>query len=79
MLCADLIGFHLFEYARHFLVACKRLLGLEHHFCRGGILSIEYGGRNVSVRIGHVHIQYDVIRKKIEGSPTVQQMARDIR
>ncbi|KFG41965.1 trehalose-phosphatase, partial [Toxoplasma gondii GAB2-2007-GAL-DOM2] len=79
MLCADLIGFHLFEYARHFLVACKRLLGLEHHFCRGGILNIEYGGRNVSVRIGHVHIQYADIRSKIEANPVVLQMARDIR
>ncbi|CBZ50187.1 trehalose-6-phosphate synthase of likely plant origin, related [Neospora caninum Liverpool] len=79
MLCADLIGFHLFEYARHFLVACKRLLGLEHHFCRGGILSIEYGGRNVSVRIGHVHIQYADIREKIEASPRVLQMSREIR
>ena len=30
MLNCDLIGFHLFEYARHFLTCCKRMLGLEY-------------------------------------------------
>ncbi|CAN0305050.1 unnamed protein product [Ectocarpus sp. 13 AM-2016] len=29
MLNADQIGFHLFEYARHFITCCKRILGLN--------------------------------------------------
>eukprot|EP00922_Rhytidocystis_sp_ex-Travisia-forbesii_P060305 GHVS01089405.1.p1 GENE.GHVS01089405.1~~GHVS01089405.1.p1 ORF type:complete len:1047 (-),score=173.86 GHVS01089405.1:125-3265(-) len=72
MLCADLIGFHFFEYARHFLVACKRLLGLQHHFRLGGFLGIEYSGRNVVVRIGHVHIQAEDILAELSTPPHQQ-------
>ena len=38
MLNADMIGFHIFEYARHFLTCCKRMLGLEFDFHPGGFL-----------------------------------------
>jgi trehalose 6-phosphate synthase/phosphatase len=31
MLCADVIGFHAFDHARHFLNACKRIKGLSYH------------------------------------------------
>lgn len=68
MLCADLIGFHFFEYARHFLVTCKRVLGLEYSFRRGGLLAIDFGGRSVFVRIGHVHIMYSNLQKALEES-----------
>ena len=47
LLCSDLIGFHIFEYARHFYTACQRLLGLNHEFKQGGQLVIEYFGRSV--------------------------------
>lgn len=30
MLCADVIGFHAFDHARHFLNACKRILGVSY-------------------------------------------------
>jgi trehalose 6-phosphate synthase/phosphatase len=30
LVCCDLVGFHLFEYARHFYTACRRILGLNH-------------------------------------------------
>ncbi|KAM3411818.1 hypothetical protein ACQJBY_003469 [Aegilops geniculata] len=29
VLCADLVGFHTYDYARHFVSACTRILGLE--------------------------------------------------
>ena len=66
MLCCDLIGFHLFEYARHFLASCKRLLGIDHHFSRGGYLLLDYYGRNIMIRIGHLGIQPSVIQKVLE-------------
>lgn len=47
---ADLIGFHTFDYARHFLSCCSRLLGLEHKTSRGSII-IEYYGRDVGIKI----------------------------
>lgn len=30
MLCCNIVGFHVFTYARHFLVACRRILGMTH-------------------------------------------------
>ena len=43
-------GFHTFDYARHFLSCCSRILGLEHITQRGSIM-IEYFGRNVDIKI----------------------------
>ena len=56
LLQCDLIGFHLFEYARNFLMTCHRLLGLEYEFSRGGYLGINNHGKNVMVRVSHVGI-----------------------
>ena len=44
------VGFHTFDYARHFLSCCSRMLGLEHVTSRGSIM-MEYYGRNVGVKI----------------------------
>ncbi|KAK1314063.1 Alpha,alpha-trehalose-phosphate synthase [UDP-forming] 6 [Acorus calamus] len=37
LLNADLIGFHTFDYARHFLSCCSRMLGLSYESKRGYI------------------------------------------
>jgi trehalose-6-phosphate synthase len=50
LLNADLVGFHTFDYARHFLSCCSRMLGLEHRTSRGAIF-VEYYGRDVGVKI----------------------------
>ncbi|GAX81965.1 hypothetical protein CEUSTIGMA_g9393.t1 [Chlamydomonas eustigma] len=50
LLNADLIGFHTFDYARHFLSCCSRMLGLEHETSRGSI-TIDYYGRTVGLKI----------------------------
>jgi trehalose 6-phosphate synthase/phosphatase len=50
LLNADLIGFHTFDYARHFLSCCSRMLGLEHRTSRGSII-LEYYGRDVGIKI----------------------------
>ena len=50
MRAADLIGFHTFDYARHFLSCCSRMLGLEHKTNRGSII-VEYYGRDVGIKI----------------------------
>jgi trehalose 6-phosphate synthase/phosphatase len=47
VLCA---GFHTFDYARHFLSCCSRMLGLEHETSRGSI-TIDYYGRAVGIKI----------------------------
>ena len=43
-------GFHTFDYARHFLSCCSRMLGLEHETSRGSI-TIDYYGRSVGLKI----------------------------
>lgn len=50
LLNADLIGFHTFDYARHFLSCCSRILGLEFESKRGNI-ELEVLGRRVCVKI----------------------------
>ena len=51
MLNADLVGFHIFEYARHFLTCCKRLLGLDYEFQSGGYIGVRDHKRNVMVQV----------------------------
>jgi len=40
---ALLMGFHTFDYARHFLSCCTRLLGLNHKTERGALVMDYYG------------------------------------
>lgn len=44
VLSADLIGFHTYDYARHFIVSCTRILGLN-----SSPGNIEYRDRNVRI------------------------------
>ncbi|GAB2269866.1 Probable alpha,alpha-trehalose-phosphate synthase [UDP-forming] 9 [Dionaea muscipula] len=55
---SDLIGFHTFDYARHFLACCSRMLGLDYASKRGH-LGIDYYGRTVYVKIlaGGIHLR----------------------
>ncbi|DBA04988.1 TPA: hypothetical protein N0F65_006990 [Lagenidium giganteum] len=54
MLCADHIGFLIFEHARHFLTSCKRLLGLSYKTSENGMLVVEYNGRKVCITCSHI-------------------------
>lgn len=54
---ADVVGFHAFDHARHFLNACKRLMGLSHQSVRGGLTGVEYLGRTVTVVVRHVSVE----------------------
>ena len=74
MLNADLIGFLLFEYTRNFLTCCKRMLGLEYEFRRGGFLGVEYGGRHVMVQVSTFGVSPPLLQKHME--PPVVAHAR---
>ncbi|GAA0140641.1 hypothetical protein LIER_01950 [Lithospermum erythrorhizon] len=70
LLNSDLIGFHTFDYARHFLSCCSRMLGLEYQSKRGYI-GLEYFGRTVGIKImpvgihmGHVESVMRVAEKE---------------
>uniref|UniRef100_A0A822XJT8 Alpha,alpha-trehalose-phosphate synthase [UDP-forming] 5-like n=1 Tax=Nelumbo nucifera TaxID=4432 RepID=A0A822XJT8_NELNU len=61
LLNSDLIGFHTFDYARHFLSCCSRMLGLTYQSKRGYI-GLEYYGRTVSIKILPVGIHMGQLR-----------------
>ncbi|XP_024987489.1 probable alpha,alpha-trehalose-phosphate synthase [UDP-forming] 10 isoform X1 [Cynara cardunculus var. scolymus] len=50
LLNCDLIGFHTFDYARHFLSCCSRMMGLDYESKRGHI-GLDYFGRTVYIKI----------------------------
>lgn len=51
MLNADQVGFHLYEYARHFLTSCRRLLGLNY-----GMVPDNHGGHNLAIECNGRHV-----------------------
>jgi len=61
MLGADLIGFHTFEYARHFLSSVRHLLGLENTMNR-----ISYEDRYVQVDAFPMGIDYPFFAREQE-------------
>ncbi|KAE9450872.1 hypothetical protein C3L33_17227, partial [Rhododendron williamsianum] len=69
MLNADLIGFHTFDYARHFLSCCSRMLGLSYESKRGYI-GLEYYGRTVSIKILPVGIHMGQLQSVLSLSET---------
>ncbi|KAK2965340.1 hypothetical protein RJ640_013803 [Escallonia rubra] len=82
LLNSDLIGFHTFDYARHFLSCCSRMLGLEYQSKRGYI-GLDYFGRTIGIKImpvgihlGHIEsvmkladkeLKVDELKKQFEG------------
>merc|ERR1719203_1241779 len=45
MLHADVVGFHAFDHARHFLNASKRILGLNYESLVGGLIGVPFFSR----------------------------------
>ncbi|KAL9265325.1 putative alpha,alpha-trehalose-phosphate synthase [UDP-forming] 7 [Drosera capensis] len=74
LLNADLIGFHTFDYARHFLSCCSRMLGLEYKSKRG-YLGLEYHGRTVGIKIMPVGIHMGQIQVSMKIAAQEQKIA----
>ena len=70
LLGADLIGFHVYDYARHFLSSCLRLLGISSH---QGLL--EHEGRTVKVDAYPIGIDYQKFRKTVQLEATKKAMS----
>ena len=62
MLNADVVGFHAFDHARHFLNACKRIVGLSYESRPGGLIGMQKGDRTVMVTMSHVSVEPSVLR-----------------
>lgn len=74
LLNSDLIGFHTFDYARHFLSCCSRMLGLAYQSKRGYI-GLEYYGRTVSIKILPVGIHMGQLRSVLNLPETDSRVA----
>jgi trehalose 6-phosphate synthase/phosphatase len=61
LLCCDLIGYHLFEYARNFFASCRKILQLNTVTKKGGFIGVEYNGRTVLLKVNHIGINQDDI------------------
>mmetsp|Transcript_29162 Transcript_29162/g.58248 ORF Transcript_29162/g.58248 Transcript_29162/m.58248 type:complete len:1101 (-) Transcript_29162:54-3356(-) len=68
MLSADVVGFHAFDHARHFLNASKRLMGLNYESKFGGLIGLQYRGRTVMVSTSHVSIEPTVMTATMKHS-----------
>ncbi|MBN2245469.1 MAG: bifunctional alpha,alpha-trehalose-phosphate synthase (UDP-forming)/trehalose-phosphatase [Candidatus Aminicenantes bacterium] len=79
LIAADLIGFHTYEYARHFLSSALRLLGYEHEFgfinIKNRVVKVEnfpmgIDYRNIENLVNHTNTRKEIIDfKKKLGAP----------
>ncbi|KAG4398052.1 hypothetical protein AAZX31_10G256900 [Glycine max] len=74
LLNSDLIGFHTFDYARHFLSCCSRMLGISYQSKRGYI-GLEYYGRTVSIKILPVGIHIGQLQSVMSHPETESKVA----
>ncbi|KAJ7948462.1 Trehalose-6-phosphate synthase [Quillaja saponaria] len=77
LLNSDIIGFHTFDYARHFLSCCSRMFGLEYQSKRG-YLGLEYYGRTISIKIMPVGVHMGRIESVMKMSDE-ENKARDLK
>jgi len=75
MLHADVVGFHAFDHARHFLNAAKRILGLTYESLVGGLIGVRHRGTKVLVSVSNVSVEADIIDALME-FPMVKEEAQ---
>lgn len=76
MLHADVVGFHAFDHARHFLNASKRILGLSHESLIGGLIGVKFRGTKVLVTISNVSIEADVVERALSSQDVQDEAER---
>eukprot|EP00980_Cylindrotheca_fusiformis_P014747 scaffold4011_cov95-Cylindrotheca_fusiformis.AAC.1 len=78
MLHADVVGFHAFDHARHFLNATKRILGLNYESLVGGLIGVNFLGRTVLVSMSNVSIEPNMVDVAL-ALPSVQSGRQSLR
>lgn len=69
ILGADLIGYHIYDYANHFLNSVHRILGVTSQYGQ-----IEYGGRLVKVDSFPIGIDYDKFAMAARDPKTIEDI-----
>ena len=75
MLHADVVGFHAFDHARHFLNAAKRILGLTYESLVGGLIGVRHRGTKVLVTVSNVSVEGDIIDALMQFPSVVDEAA----
>jgi len=78
MLHADVVGFHAFDHARHFLNAGKRIMGLNYESLVGGLVGMRYKGRVVLITMSNVSIEGDQVDLSLQ-LPSVQEDTHELK
>jgi len=78
MLHANVIGFHAFDHARHFLNAAKRILGLSYESLTGGLIGVRFGGKTVLVTLSNVSVEPNTVDATL-ALPSVKEMSQVIK
>ncbi|MBN1223109.1 MAG: bifunctional alpha,alpha-trehalose-phosphate synthase (UDP-forming)/trehalose-phosphatase [Candidatus Aminicenantes bacterium] len=82
LLGADLIGFHTYEYARHFLSSVMRLLGYEHEFADihvgDRIVHVENFPMGINIQSIEALLQNSKVKKGIQKLKSIPAHARKI-
>eukprot|EP01114_Cavostelium_apophysatum_P002573 TRINITY_DN1228_c0_g1_i2.p1 TRINITY_DN1228_c0_g1~~TRINITY_DN1228_c0_g1_i2.p1 ORF type:complete len:776 (+),score=198.46 TRINITY_DN1228_c0_g1_i2:1922-4249(+) len=69
MLNCDMIGFHTYDYARHFMASCTKMMGLETT-----LNGVNFEGRFVPVSIFPVGIDVDKFIKQLDDTETQKKI-----
>ena len=63
VLLCDVIGFHVFNYARNFLTVLNRDFGIYYEIKHNGFITLNYLGKYIILHIMHAGIDMDSIKK----------------
>lgn len=74
ILGADQIGFHLYEYARHFMTCCHRLLGYNSDMNANGVMTVNVDGREVAVTCIHVGVDLPRLNEVFTSDPFTSEV-----
>lgn len=73
LLNADQVGFHLYEYARHFLTACRRLLGYGYGMNASGVVTLHANNQEIAITCLHVGVDVPNIHEAMKSDVFVKE------
>mmetsp|Transcript_2621 Transcript_2621/g.2601 ORF Transcript_2621/g.2601 Transcript_2621/m.2601 type:complete len:1079 (+) Transcript_2621:113-3349(+) len=75
---SDVVGFHTFDYCRHFLHAIRRMLGYRFHSLPGGLLAVTMKDHEFVISMSHVSIEPTQLSQVVNDNNT-QLMIQDLK
>lgn len=76
MVEVNVVGFHTFDYSRHFLHATRRMLGARSHTVEGGVMAVTIKGKRLLISMSQVSIEPSFLRKSLANPETFVETKR---